>query len=106
MRGMNKVMLLGRVGAPIAPRKTRGGVMLLELRLATRRPTRSGEEATDWHRVRLWGRLAEQCSEELAAGDPLAVEGQLRTEGWIDREGRTHQRAFIHAEQVHLIPTA
>lgn len=103
MRGMNRVVLLGRVGAPLSQRRTRSGVMILELRLATRRSDRGRDEVTDWHQVRLWGTQAEQCSAILQPGDPLAVEGQLRMESWIDSEGTTHQRAFIYGERAHLI---
>ena len=106
MRGMNRVVLLGRVGAPLAQRRTRSGVMILELRLATRRPDRDRDEVTDWHQVRLWGDQAEQCIAALRPGDPFAVEGQLRLESWIDGEGVAHQRVLIHGERVHLIPPA
>ena len=104
MRGMNRVILLGILGEPVRPRRTRSGVMVLDVRLATRRPGRAGDEVTDWHQVRLWGPLAEQCVSEAAVGDPLGVEGQLRGESWIDREGITHQRVYIHGERVHLVP--
>lgn len=106
MRGMNRVILLGQVGPPLVPRKTQSGVTILDLRLATRRAGRAGDEVTDWHRVRLWGALAEQCIEAVSPGAPMAVEGQLRVESWIDREGVAHQRTYIHGERLHLIPAA
>ena len=105
MRGINRVFLLGRVGEPVTLRRTRGGHALLELRLATRRPGRSGEELTDWHRCRLWGELAEQCGRHLTAGDAVAVEGQLRVESWIERSGDAQQRVFVQVDRAHFITT-
>lgn len=104
MRGMNRVFLMGRLGHAPMPRRTKGGKMVLELRIATRRPNRSGEDTTDWHQVRVWEQLAEVCARHLQCGSPVAVEGQLRTESWIDREGIAHNRVFVLGNQIHFYP--
>ncbi|MEL6350063.1 MAG: single-stranded DNA-binding protein [Myxococcota bacterium] len=101
---MNRVFLLGRLGHEPAPRRTRGGKTVMEMRVATRRPGRGGEETTDWHQVRVWEQLAEACAEHLRAGSPVAVEGQLRAESWIDREGTAHSRTFVLGDRVHFLP--
>lgn len=91
-RGVNKVILIGRLGADPEVRHTAGGNAVANLSVATSerwRDKASGEmvEKTEWHKVVLFGRLAEVAGEYLTKGAPVYVEGRLQTRKWEDREG-------------------
>ncbi|MGC9023052.1 MAG: single-stranded DNA-binding protein, partial [Dissulfurimicrobium sp.] len=76
-RGLNKVMLIGRLGADPEIRYTQDGTPVANLRLATNRAVKKGEqweEETDWHRVIAWRRLAEICERYLNKGSLIYVE--------------------------------
>ena len=108
MRGINKVLVMGRLGHTPELKTTVGGQIYTDLRIATNRPIKQGEkwsEIADWHQIRLWAKDAEICTKHLAKGRPVAVEGQLRTDTWISDDGQKYSRTFVHGERVHLIPT-
>ncbi len=93
MASINKVILIGNLGADPEMRYTPGGDAVCTLRLATSdrwKDKESGEmrETTEWHRVVLFRRLAEVAHEFLKKGVPIYVEGRLRTRKWQDKEGR------------------
>ena len=92
MRGINKVILVCRVGADPEIRNTNSGSTVANLSVATSEKYKdkaSGEmiEKTEWHKVVYFGRLAEVVSEYVGKGDPLYIEGQLQTEKWQDKDG-------------------
>ena len=91
--GLNRVMLLGNLGADPELRTTNGGQSVLKLRLATTESyldrNRVRQERTEWHSVVIWGRRAEALSRFLSKGTKLFVEGGLRTSSYEDREGNT-----------------
>jgi single-strand DNA-binding protein len=106
MRGFNKIFLLGHLGQQPELHETSNGHQFAELRLATNRVSRAGEEwkeLTDWHTIKVWDRLAELCSKHLNTGAAVAVEGQIRTETWVNKEGEKRSRNVIYGEQVHFI---
>jgi single-strand DNA-binding protein len=84
---VNKVILLGNVGKPPEIRNTRSGTVA-ELSLATneRRPDGNGgwQDHTEWHSLVAFGRVAEIIREYVRIGNPLFIEGKLRTESWDD----------------------
>lgn len=90
--GVNRVTLLGNLGADPELRSTPGGQRVTEFRMATSHRWKDREgvrrEETQWHRVETWGRTAELCGEFLIRGSQVFVEGRLKTDHWQDREGR------------------
>src|SRR5579872_1719399 len=92
-RGVNKVILIGNLGADPETRAMPSGTTVANLRIATSeswRDKQSGEqqERTEWHRVALFGRLAEVAGEYLRKGSQVYIEGSLRTRKWQDKEGK------------------
>jgi single-strand DNA-binding protein len=84
--GLNRVMLLGNLGADPELRVTPGGQAVLKLRLATNETyldrNNVRQERTEWHRVTIWGRRAEALGKLLQKGDSLFVEGRLQTSSY------------------------
>ena len=100
MQHLNRVTLLGRAGRPAELRSTQAGDKVATLSLATtRRWRRTGsdparaeyEERTEWHRVAIFGPLAEIAGSRVSTGTPLLVEGEIRTREYTDREGQTRR---------------
>ena len=91
-KGVNKVILVGRLGQDVEIRYTPSGAAVANLTLATSeswRDKQTGElkEQTEWHRVVLFGKLAEVAGEYLRKGAQVYIEGQLRTRKWTDQAG-------------------
>ncbi len=102
-KSLNKVMLLGRLGADPEIRYTSDGTAVANLRIATNRPVKRGDEwadETEWHRVVAWDKLAEICGEYLSKGKQVYVEGQLRTRAWEDRDGNKRWTTEVRAWDV------
>lgn len=104
--GLNRVMLLGNLGADPELRTTSGGQSVLKLRLATSETyldkNRQRQEKTEWHSVVIWGKRAEALSKILNKGSRLFVEGGLRTSNYEDREGVKRYKTEIVANNVLL----
>ena len=107
MAGVNKVILIGNLGVDPELRYTSGNQAVADLRLATSRRWRdkNGEmqEDTQWHRVVVWGRQAEQCKEYLAKGRQVFIEGRLQTRSWEDREGAKRYTTEVVAQNVQFL---
>jgi single-strand DNA-binding protein len=100
MRCMNKVQLIGYLGADPDVRSTQDGTPVAALSMATKERWKdkdSGEprEATEWHRLVLWRGLAEIAQQYLRKGDPVMVEGALETRKWQDQAGQDHWTSEI-----------
>ena len=107
MRGINQIFLLGRVGHEPEIKKTANEHSYLNLSVATNRSIRRDdkwEEVTDWHQVRTWDQSAELCMRIVEKGDPIAVEGHLRTDSWIDDQGEKRSRTYVYADRIHFLP--
>ena len=109
-RGLNKVMLIGNLGADPEIRYTTGGSgsAVANLRLATPdswRDKESGEqqERTEWHRVVFFGRLAEIAGEYLKKGSQIYIEGRLQTRKWQDKEGHERSSTEIVANEMQML---
>jgi len=105
-KGLNKVMLIGRLGADPEIRYTAGGTAVVNLRIATDSPVKRGdswESETEWHRVVAWDRLAEFCGEYLSKGRLVYVEGRLRTRSWEDQEGNKRWTTEIVARDIQAL---
>ena len=107
MRGLNKVMLMGNLGADPEIRHTQAGDAVANIRLATNfsHKDRSGEkrEHTEWHRVVVFGKLAEIVGQYLKKGDPVYFEGRLRTRKWQSQDGQDRYSTEIIASEMNLI---
>lgn len=104
MNGLNKVMLVGNLGADPELRTTTGGQVVAQLRLAVSDTwtDKNGQkqERTEWVRVVVWGKLAELCSQYLAKGRQACVEGRLQTREWTDKENRRQFTTEVVAQNV------
>lgn len=107
-RGINKVILVGNLGADPETRYTANGQAVTNIRLATTRSWRdrqSGEqqEQTEWHRVVFFGRTAEVAGEYLKKGRQVYIEGRLQTREWEDREGNKRWTTEIVADEMQML---
>ena len=107
-RGVNKVILIGNLGADPEVRYTTSGGAVANLRLATTdqwRDKQSGEnrEQTEWHRVVMFGRLGEIAGEYLKKGSKVYVEGAIRTRKWTDKEGQDRYTTEIVANEMQML---
>jgi single-strand DNA-binding protein len=103
--GLNRVMLLGNLGADPELRVTPGGQAVLKLRLATNETyldrNNVRQERTEWHRVTIWGRRAEALGKILQKGDLLFVEGRLQTSSY-EKNGEKRYSTEVVANNVVL----
>jgi len=104
---VNKAILIGNLGADPELRYTTNGLAVSELRIATSRKwtckDNSIKKDTQWHRVVVWGRLAENCMQYLSKGREVYVEGRLQTRQWEDRDKVKRFTTEIVAEQVQFL---
>jgi single-strand DNA-binding protein len=105
--GLNKVLLIGNLGADPELSYTQSSQAVLKLRLATNESfvNKAGErqERTEWHRVVVWGKRAEALSKFLAKGRQLYVEGRLQTRSWEDKDGQKRFATDIVATDIILL---
>jgi single-strand DNA-binding protein len=108
--GLNRVMLLGNLGADPELRMTQGGQAVLKMRLATTETyldrNRVRQEKTEWHNVVVWGKRAEALSKFLSKGSRLFIEGGLRTSSYDDRDGNKRYRTEVVANNIILAGAA
>ena len=97
---INKVELLGRVGADPEMKYTASGVAVTQLRLATDRVRKGGEAETDWHSVVVWDKLADAVAQYVEKGQRLYVSGRLVQNSWTGDDGQRRYRTEIHAQDV------
>ncbi len=107
-RGVNKVILIGNLGADPEIRHTQGGNAVANLSLATSESWRdktTGEtrENTEWHRVVMFGRLGEIAGEYLKKGSKVYVEGRLQTRKWQDRDGNDRYTTEIVGNEMQML---
>ena len=105
---MQKVILIGHLGADPDVRYTNGGTTVANTSVATTekwKDKESGEqhERTEWHRVVFFGRLAEVAGEYLAKGSLICVEGKLQTRKWEDKDGQERYTTEIVANEMKML---
>ena len=103
---INKVELLGRVGADPEMKYTASGIAVTQLRLATDRVRKGGEAETDWHSIVVWDKLAEACANYVEKGQRLYVAGRLAQNSWTGDDGQRRYRTEIHAQEVVFLDSA
>ena len=107
-RGVNKVILVGNLGKDPETRYMPSGSAVTNLTLATSeswKDKQSGEqqERTEWHKVAMFGRLAEIAAEYLRKGSQVYIEGKLRTRKWQDKEGKDRWTTEIVADEMQML---
>lgn len=104
MASLSKVILVGNLGSDPEMRYTPSGKAVTSFRMATNRryTTTAGEskEETDWFRVSVWGKQAEQCNQFLAKGRQVYVEGRLHARNWEGQDGQTRTSLEVTADRV------
>jgi single-strand DNA-binding protein len=107
-RGINKVILVGNLGADPETRYTAGGQAITSIRIATSeawKDKQTGEmtEKTEWHRIKFFGRLAEIAGEYLKKGRQVYVEGRLETNKYTDKDGVERYSTDIVANEMQML---
>ena len=104
---INKVILIGNLGADPEVRYSQNGAAVASFRLATtevwRKQDGSKEELTEWHRIVAFGRLGEICGEYLSKGSKVYIEGRLQTRKWQDRDGNDRYTTEIVARDMKML---
>ena len=107
-RGVNKVILVGNLGADPDKRSTQGGTTITTLSVATSetwRDKQTGEqrERTEWHRVKLFGKLGDIAADYLAKGRQVYIEGSIRTDKYTDKQGVERYATDIIANDMQML---
>ncbi|MDP6778672.1 MAG: single-stranded DNA-binding protein [Candidatus Latescibacteria bacterium] len=106
-RGVNKVILIGNVGADPELRYTPSGTAVTNFNMATNESwtDNSGDrqEKTEWHRIVVWGRLAEICNQYLRKGSKVYIEGRLQTRSWEGQDGQKRYTTEVVARDMQML---
>jgi len=107
-RGVNKVILVGNLGADPETRYTASGSAITNIRIATSeswrdKQTGENQERTEWHRVVFFNRLAEIAGEYLRKGSQVYLEGSLRTRKWQDQSGQDRYSTEVVANEMQML---
>lgn len=107
MNGVNKVILIGNLGADPEVRHLPSGASVANFNIATSESytNKNGEKITntEWHRIECWEGLAKVAESYLKKGNPVYIEGKLRTEEWQDKEGHTRYTTKVRALNMTLL---
>ena len=108
MAGINKVILVGRLGRDPEVRYTPSGATVANFSIATSdewkdKETGQKQEKTEWHRIVAWRRLGEICGEYLRKGKQVYIEGKLQTRSWEDRDGNKRYTTEIVAQSMQML---
>ena len=107
MQGVNKVILIGNLGADPEIRNLPSGSSVANFNMATSESytNKSGERVTqtEWHRIECWEGLAKVAEQYLKKGSPVYIEGKIRTEEWQDKDGNTRYTTRIRAQNLTLL---
>lgn len=102
MSGVNKVILVGNLGADPDLRRTSTGKAVAEMRLATT-STYGGEDKTEWHRIIVWDKAAENVAKYMSKGSKMYIEGRLQTRSYDDKDGNKRYVTEIVANDVQFL---
>jgi single-strand DNA-binding protein len=107
-RGVNKVILVGNLGADPETRYTASGSAVTNIRIATSeswkdKQTGENQERTEWHRIVFFSRLAEIAGEYLRKGSQVYIEGSLRTRKWQDQSGADRYSTEVVANEMQML---
>lgn len=107
-RSLNRAQIIGNLGGEPELRTLANGMAVGRLSVATSeawndKTTGEAREETEWHRVTLWGKLAEIATQYLHKGDKVFIEGKIRTRKWQDKEGQDRYSTEIHADNLLML---
>ena len=107
-RGVNKVILIGNLGADPETKSMPSGMQVANIRVATSesfkdKQTNEWQERTEWHSVAMFGRLAEIAGEYLRKGSKVYIEGKLRTRKWQDKQGNDRYSTEVIANEMQML---
>lgn len=105
MASVNKVIIVGNLGADPEVRFTGSGQAVANLSIATTEKWQGGEK-TEWHRVVVFGKQAEACKEYLSKGRQVYVEGRIQTRSWDDKDGNKRYTTEVIAQRVQFLGRA
>ena len=103
---MNKAFLIGNLGQDPEVRTTQGGMTIANLSLATNESRKKGdtwEKYTEWHKVVVFGKLAENVGKFCEKGKTIGIVGRIQTEKWQDKEGKDRWTTKIIADEVQFL---
>ena len=107
MASVNRVILIGNLGRDPELRYTQTGQAVTNFSIATNEKWKDKEgqpqERTEWHRIIVWGKPAENCAQYLQKGRSVYIEGRLQTRDWEDREGNKRQTTEVVAQTVQFL---
>lgn len=108
MASLNKVLLIGHLGADPEVRYTTSGDAVCNIRLATSdtwkdKATGEQKEATEWHRIVFYRRLAEIAAQYLKKGSQVYIEGRIRTRKWQDKDGQDRYTTEVEATEMKML---
>ena len=108
MASVNKVIIVGNLGADPESRFAPSGDAICNVRVATSeawkdRQTGERKEATEWHRINFYGKLAEIAGQYLRKGSQVYIEGSLRTRIWTDKDGQEKYSTEIRADEMKML---
>lgn len=106
-RGLNKAMIIGHAGKDPTTAALPSGLVVTEFSLATTeswkdKQTGEKKEATEWHNVKLFGKVAEIAADYVRKGTLVYIEGKIKTRMW-EKDGAKHYKTEIHADQLQLL---
>ena len=103
----NMVVLRGNLGGDPKLNKTKRGVFVCNFKLATNEEFRTAEgkvtQRTEWHKITVWGKMAELCAENAEKGSLVSIVGRLVGRQWVDKEGFDREDVEIHTESVEFL---
>lgn len=102
-KGLNEAKLIGRLGQDPDVRYTQSGTAVANMSVATNHSVKQDDkwvEATEWHRIIVWGRKAEACGEYLSKGSQVYINGRLQTRSWEDKDGVKRWATEVVAQDV------
>ncbi len=107
-RSLNRAQIIGNLGAEPDMKMLQSGMAVCNLAVATSetwtdKNTGEGKEATEWHRITLWGKLAEIANQYLRKGDKVFIEGRIKTRKWQDQNGNDRYSTEIHADNMLML---
>lgn len=107
MASVNKAILVGNLGRDPEMRYLPNGDAVANFSIATTETWKDKEgnkqEATDWHRISFFGRLAEVCGQYLKKGSAVYIEGSIRTRKWVDKDGQDRYTTEIRGERMQML---
>ena len=107
-RGVNKVILVGNLGADPETRYSASGTAMCSIRIATSeswndKQTGEKQERTEWHRVKFFGKLAEIAGQYLKKGRQVYIEGSIRTDKYTDKDGIERYSTDVIANEMQML---